>query len=284
MILFEPRPLTSQFHTISPKTNMRQFVRLLYISNVILTQGFSFQTNFNDKINKKSNLESQGFSSVRRNLITASPISVFLISQIQKPSNLAVDNLKTSQIIEKITSVSDAVSLIEKSCNRNFFHGVVASGYNFLYRGIPTPDMPQSMIRLEESDLLDPNTYNSKDASDFFNKLEVETLRESPVKPSNGHLAVTCPRAASEWGIAASIWPLGEDVHFAWFENGGKFWPREKVDDKIIVDGIDCGQQALEDALMGDNLEVMFSSNRFLAVPLSMEEELRNELKKSFIL
>ena len=263
---------------------MRQLLQLLFISNAIIAQGFSFQTNIRDKINEKSNLDSQEFSSVRRNLITALPIPIFLITQIQKPINSAADNLISSQIVDQVTSVKDAVSLIEKSCNRNFFHGVVSSGYNFLYRGIPTTEMPQSMIRLEQPDLLDPTTYNSNDAVNFFKNLEEETLRESPVKPSNGHLAVTCPRAASEWGMAASIWPLGEDVHFAWYENGGKFWPRHRVEDKIIVDGIDCGRQSLEDALMGDSWEVMFSSNLFLAVPLSMEEELREELKKSFIL
>ena len=109
---------------------------------------------------------------------------------------------------------------------------------------------------------------------------------KSPVRPSNGHLATTCPKAAGEWGVAASIWPIGEvNVHFAWFADGGLFWPRpEGASQDIIVDGRDCGKMSLEDALVGDNWEVLFQTEKFVAIPVKFEDELRKELKKSFVI
>jgi len=85
------------------------------------------------------------------------------------------------------------------------------------------------------------------------------------------------------------VWPLGDDdVHFAWFRSGGAFYPREgegtiKRTD-IVVDGVNCGEVSLEDALEGEGVEVMFSAGKFLAVPMSLEGELREGLQKLFII
>lgn len=112
------------------------------------------------------------------------------------------------------------------------------------------------------------------------------------VRPSNGHLAVTSPARAGEWGTPVSVWPLGDDdVHFAWFRSGGAFYPRDGAvvggsvkRNEIVVDGVNCGDVSLEDALRGDGTEVMFSAERFLAVPIGLEGELREGLKKLFII
>jgi len=127
-------------------------------------------------------------------------------------------------------------------------------------------------------------------------------MEKGPIRPSNGHLTVTSIEKAKIWGgDAVSIWPLGggkNDVHFAWLEEGGEFWPcsstssrstvsSEKdlpINRKVVVDGIDCGRMGLEDALEGDGWEVMFKADRFLSVPVSMEKELLDGLRQSFII
>ena len=39
---------------------------------------------------------------------------------------------------------------------------------------------------------------------------------------------------------------------------------------------------SLDDALVGDNWEVLFRADKFIAVPVKFEDELRRELKRSF--
>ena len=136
--------------------------------------------------------------------------------------------------------------------------------------------------------LLSARTDEKRDVKvDPTGKAEQLTVPHSALPPGCcGHLATTCPKAAGEWGIAASIWPIGEDgVHFAWFADGGLFWPRpEGASQDVIVDGRDCGQMSLEDALVGDNWEVLFQTEKFVAIPVKFEDELCKELKKSFVI
>ena len=191
--------------------------------------------------------------------------------------------------IQPLRSVREAVGMISTSCNRRFLYNVVASDYNFLYHGLdPEEATTPSIMASKPCDLLNPETYGSEMAAAYFAALDKRMAEElkSPVLPSNGHLATTCPKAAGKWGVAASIWPIGEDdVHFAWFADGNLFWPRpEGGSEDIIVDGRDCGKMSLDDALIGDNWEVLFRTNKFVAIPVKFEDELRKELKKSFVI
>lgn len=233
----------------------------------------------------------------RRDLLRAAlvvPAGAFLLSPSFPASTTAGPK------VTPLPSVDAALDLIDRSCNRRFLHAVVASDYNFLYRGLPSGgiDAQSPTIRVEPCDLLDPETYGSEEAASYFRKLD-ESMKSngSPILPSNGHLGVTCPKAAAEWGgIAASVWPLGGDddddggVHFAWFESGGEFWPRQTKSggaaaDGIIVDGVDCGRLSLDDALVGDRWEVMFRADRgFLAVPSAFDAQLREGLRQSFLM
>ena len=189
-----------------------------------------------------------------------------------------------------MSGVPQAMQWIDANCDRRFLHAVVASDYRFLYRGIDDDISSRNpTIRTEVPDLLSPETYNSATALKFFEDLE-QTMGEEPVKPSNGHLATTSARDAAQWGTAASIWPMAP-AHYAWFSNGGLFYDlnRQNHDlaidrSKTIVDGKDCGKDSLEDALCGDSWEVMVATESFLAVPISMEQELREGLQKSFLL
>ena len=168
-------------------------------------------------------------------------------------------------------SVGEALELIESECDRRFLHGVVASGYMLMYRGMPSIKSRFPMV-------VQSDTPDEILLTDDFNSLEKD-MAGQPVKPSNSHLAVTSPGSVVN-GVAASIWPLGENVHFAWIEDGGSL-SRGK---KIIVDGIDCGRMSLEDALEGRDREVLFRADRFLAVPVALETELLDGLRNAFII
>jgi len=199
----------------------------------------------------------------------------------------------------KLNSVGDALTLIEDMCDRKFLHAVVASDYRFLYRGMPLSSQTlPTVVEREGSDLLVPGTYgeDSLEAVTFFRKLD-GAMTAKPVRPGNGHLSTTSTRDAAAWGSPASIWPLSgksEDVsaHFAFYEDGGAFWPRPKawsktaksVDDGIIVDGINCGSVNLEDALRTKDNEILFATESYLAIPSEWDQELREGLRNAFIM
>jgi len=200
----------------------------------------------------------------------------------------------------KSLQVGDALTLIEDMCDRKFLRAVVASDYRFLYRGMSLPWEPlPTVVEKEMSDLLLPGTYgeDSLEAVRFFRELDV-AMASKPVRPGvNGHLGTTSTRDAAAWGSPASIWPLSglsEDnyAHFAFYEDGGAFYPRPKawsktaksVDDGIIVDGINCGAVNLEDALRSKDNEIMFSTESYLAIPAEWDQELREGLRNAFIL
>ena len=191
---------------------------------------------------------------------------------------------ETSANAPILATVPEAIQWIDEFCDRRFLHAVVASDYRFLYRGVPE-DMKIPSIRMEEPDLLSVDTYGTPAALQFFKDLEV-TMSQEAVRPSNGHLTTASIEDASAWGkTVASIWPMGP-AHYAWFQDGGLFYPRRGSSadrNSIIVDGRDCGKDSLEDALLGDSWEIMVATKSFLAVPVSMEKDLRDELQKSFL-
>lgn len=169
-------------------------------------------------------------------------------------------------------SVREALALIESECDKRFLHGVVASGYKFMYRCIPTDDSSFPIItQSKASDVI----LSSGD----FASLE-RNMADRVIKPSTAHLAYTSPDQIVD-GVAASVWPLGGDVHFAWSEDGDLL---QNSAGKVIVDGVDCGRMSLEDALEGCDREIMFRADRYLAVPVSLEADLVNGLRSAFII
>ncbi|GFH61452.1 hypothetical protein CTEN210_17928 [Chaetoceros tenuissimus] len=205
----------------------------------------------------------------------------------------AVATLSQSEFMNGISkqgntmTLSQAIDWIENNCDKRFIHAVVASDYNFLYYGLDKNAKESIRVEsLQKSDLLDFETYGSNDVLEYFQNLE-SLLVNDVVKPSNGHLMTTSSKDAANWGTAYSMWPMG-DVHYAWFQSKGLFYPRSSIAaltrDDIIVDGRDCGKDSLDDALTTNGCEVLVSGQRYMAVPASMDNELRQALKNAFLI
>ena len=196
------------------------------------------------------------------------------------------------------TSPMIIARFIKNYCNTAFLSGVIRSKYNFLYRGL-SPDEIEAVtksnelaaiiIKEEQFDLLDSNTYNSTESVDYFRSLENKmTAMRMPLKPSNSHIGTTNPKDAAQWGKAASIWPLGEEgVDFAWLADGGLFWPiqggKHIMERKVITSSVkisgDRKCDGLATALRGDAWEIMFrADNGFVVVPAELDCELKAHL------
>lgn len=240
-------------------------------------------------------------SSTRRSLLlTVTAVGIAIAStapnyahrntekQSTTPFLIASSNFMTSSASSPklLSSIPDCIMWINDNCDRRFMHAVITSDYKFLYRGFFLANDPAPMMILKENpDLLDPDTYGNNELK-YFQQLE-ELMKDDPVKPSNGHLATTSPGEAAHWGVAASIWPT-QNAHFAWFENGGLFYPRSigaSIDrSEVIVDGRDCGSESLEDALIRKSCEVMVAAESYLVVPVRYNKQLRDGLISSFII
>jgi hypothetical protein len=229
-------------------------------------------------------------------IFAVSSVATFSLLGLDKPGSPAssiVDS--SSSFITKVASVDDAVLLIESSCDRRFLHAVVASDYQLMYRGLPSSTKKQGITTRNEPETALESSSSSSETADASAVLaSIETiLQDRPLQPSNSKLAVSNPETAKQWGSqVVSVWPLGENVHFAWPEEGTAFSQVQVLDDKddttttrkIIVDGVDCGRMSLEDALES-NKEILFrAESGYLAVPLSMEKELVSKLKGAFII
>mmetsp|Transcript_12230 Transcript_12230/g.17933 ORF Transcript_12230/g.17933 Transcript_12230/m.17933 type:complete len:272 (+) Transcript_12230:84-899(+) len=180
-----------------------------------------------------------------------------------------------------VRSIQEAIQIIDKSCDRRYLHAVVASNYRFFHGGNQQEEQ-KITIRRKDTPLLADSDHYSEAALKYFQQLE-QVLQQDVIKPSNGQLAIT----TLEGG--ASIWPLRsnkEEVHYAWFQNGGIFFPRRSrsLDRRqLIVDGKDCGRDSLEDALGRKSCEVLIKAESFLVVPVQWEEELRQGLQSAFL-
>jgi hypothetical protein len=208
----------------------------------------------------------------RRNILSLIVVAISAASL----SSVVVPDLSSSSSVgdstKKLASVDEAIQFIESSCDRRFLHAVVASDYQLMYR------------RGESAKTIaicnDPDTLLQSSSAQVFSTLE-QQLQDRPLQPSNSRLAVShVETAKQQWGTnrVVSVWPLGNNVHFAWPEEGSQFGAPS-----VIVDGVDCGRMSLEDALEGDK-EILFRSDSYLAVPLSMEKELLSKLQAAFLI
>jgi len=247
--------------------------------------------------------QGQGQGSSRRNFLlgissVAAAGTAFQSVALPNKDTFAVNSLPITAM-----NIPQAIQWIDDNCDRRFLHAIVASDYSFLYYGVDGDgggdvnananvnvngkSTTRTRIRSEKfnADLLDLDTYGTKEAVEYFQSVE-SILGKEVVKPSNGHLMTTSAKDASKWGTAASIWPI-KGAHYAWFQDGGIFYPRDNasniVREDFIIDGKDCGRESLEDALRTKGCEVMVTADNFLVVPASLDEELRDALRSSFL-
>ena len=107
------------------------------------------------------------------------------------------------------------------------------------------------------------------------------------MKASNSHMGTTCPKEASKWGQAASVWPIGQQgVEFAWIAEGGYFWPNSSNKKQTIVTTSSTkqsqnGRSTLDYALQEDTWDIMFrADNGFIVVPAEIDDALKRYLQK----
>ena len=183
-----------------------------------------------------------------------------------------------------------------------------------------TLQTPSPTIQYDTPDLLQIETYGV-DGVRFFQQME-DLLQNETIRPSIGHLGTTVPKDAAMWGdYSASIWPTSVDIvsdtsippsirasldtavpiSYAWFRNGGLFYPRQHHDEQIqrsmlvMVNGAcpnddhftinDPTHDSLVDALQYQNgCEIMFTANTYLAIPSMYDTLLRDQLRTSFVI
>ena len=174
-------------------------------------------------------------------------------------------------------SVAQAVAIIRAQCDPTFLRAVRTTGA-LLYRG---ESLGQSAAQLlsPAPDLLDVATYGSADALRYFETLE-SALGQAVARPSTGHIGVANAEAASQWGAAASIWPLGKPLHYVWPRDRSEFWPAPST---ATQDGGLATDIGLEDALRHGR-EILFcaeSGAAYVALDARLDDEVRRRLDLS---
>ena len=171
----------------------------------------------------------------------------------------------TDGVVREIT-LPEAVKAIITDANPDWVRAVVQAG--FIYRGVgeagPT-------LRRDAYDLYSSATYNSAKAAGYFRSLDaaLDKVKAPGPRARTAHLAVANAEAASQWGTAASIWPLGATA-YAWGPT--VFWPTntnaQNVAKSLRVD------EGLADCIRSGN-EVLYACDASIAVPQSLEASLR---------
>lgn len=293
---------------IYPSCNNRQFTLADSFPNGIIppqAQSILRERNVNISASSLSSSSSSSSLSSRRNfLLLGGGAGISALAAM----GTKIDFQSPAKMTTTTTTmdVSKAIEWLDKYCDRRFLHAMVASDYKFLYYGIGskndakassvanTRNEIQSSTNIQTVtlpfDLLSIETYGTQKAVEYFQSLE-SSLENELVKPSNGHLMTTSIDDAAKWGSVASMWPM-DGAHFAWFQDGKPFYPREdvvgglgtdNVQELLVVDGIDCGREGLEDALRARHCEILVNASEFLVVPVEFEQEFRTALGNSFL-
>lgn len=201
--------------------------------------------------------------------------ALFSVSRKDSQPSLIGATGGSGAMMATVSTVEEALQLIETSCDKRFLHAVVASDYQFLYEGQNT---------LTAASDVDPDQV-------FSVKVTTE---------SNGNNKDTVYKMATTGTMtpkrAPSLWPLEPKadrndqrsartsrIHFAWPQDGGVFTKEAVASKQLIVDGIDCGKMSLEDALEGD-MQVLVQAPLFLTVPPALEKTLKDGLRSAFLI
>ncbi len=210
-----------------------------------------------------------------------------------------VGSILSSTLCSSSVLVEDVAKFIVTSTPRAFREAVAQTRGTFLYRGQqqPTSSTNSPIIMAGHvcsplPDLLFQETYNSKEALEYFQCLEdYLALQNIVAKPSTGHIGTSSKKNAQEWGNVVSIWPLGTQLSFVYPKRN-----REFVSSFTVGTYSDCREEEfgintnLETALQ-EGREVLFASwyganhytvaptSSFLAVPQKYDRKLKRLLE-----
>lgn len=167
-------------------------------------------------------------------------------------------------------TIEKAAATIGAYCPGFWLRAVVDAGMS-LYRG----EASSELMRLDtRPDLLDEETYGPEGLA-YFQELDKALALKGPMlpRPQYGHLCGSAA-AASVWGPACSIWPLGA-TSYAWPRTSSVFWsgrgPGAVAPDLVINEGLA--------AAIVEEREVLFQSSLgWFAVPQAYDRELRKML------
>ena len=134
-----------------------------------------------------------------------------------------VGSILSSTLCSSSVLVEDVAKFIATSTPRAFREAVAQAQGTFLYRGQQQPTSTNSPIIMAGHvcsplpDLLFQETYDSKEALEYFQCLEEYlALQNIVAKPSTGHIGTSSKKNAQEWGNVVSIWPLGTQLSFVY--------------------------------------------------------------------
>ncbi|KAL3939151.1 MAG: hypothetical protein SGBAC_006077 [Bacillariaceae sp.] len=229
----------------------------------------------------------------RRNLMISSGLGMIgasfgLLNKNSLLKGVGTQQAVGSAVVSRQLVVDQALEIIENQCDRRFLHAVVASDYQLLYQMAPLDNRVSVLRTDQDASVLQSSMLTSVDL-----KVIDAKLKDRPMNvDASCQLAFANPKdvpnrkpgmTINDDDHIVSIWPLGEEVHFTWMEQEGTSLASIGVDDKIIVDGIDCGRMSLEDALE-EGKQVLLRSETYLAVPRSLEKELIAKLQSAFLI
>lgn len=212
---------------------------------------------------------------------------------------------------DSVMSLNSAVSFVNTHC-RTFLDASRESG-RFLYRGSITPsDVP--LLRRLEPDLMKPGTYPDSPiaAANYFSALNAAMLTERlPVSPLYRHLTTSDVMGASKWGAVELVWPVDsctftdeclsdthEQLHFAtlrspqlkkWWsadwalpqpsdQRPAFFWRDKAYLRRFVQEEVSVDNPVELHKTLSRGGEVLFSSDIYLAVPISLEVKLAKAL------
>ena len=198
--------------------------------------------------------------------------------------SLAAEPLSVAQAAEPL-SVVQAITRIRAECDPAFISAVQETGRS-LYRGEAALGAAASLLN-PTPDLLQLDTYGSTAARRYFQELEAVLAEKSAARPSTGHIAVSNLEAAAQWGAAASIWPLGQPVHYVWPKRRSNFWPlqyddgrRDSIEayhvDVNLADALRLGREVLFAA--GGDARGTAVASAYIAISASADDEVRERL------
>ena len=116
------------------------------------------------------------------------------------------------------SDIGEAAAFIEQHCQQ-MLSAARARG-KFLYRGETgrSKEAPsQAFIATPTPDLLDPSTYSSFLAADYFRSLN------STFPVDRAHIGSSDLLTAARWGSVHSVWPVG-NFSFLWLKDSPLVW------------------------------------------------------------